>query len=370
MAFITCSAWDFNTNQLLTHLPFVEAEYAVRLNDAGECSVTIDLADAKTSGPAAVIQSLGDNPFKVLFHVGSQIQHAGILWRTEKSSDNFKLKLSGAGLTSALMEFASTTTYNTAISPAQLIANVLTNVQANRGQNLFITPKLSLSNPPAPITPNYSASQYVTCAQILADMTAAIVPGTGGVDWWMSHAFNTAGQPAHTMNINAPRAGRDRNSSGWSVDLTRAIKWSWAADAQRMGNQAIVVGAGSGGSQPKAIVTSPKPYGGLGQPPLLQQVYQYSQISQQAQLQNIGNGLVQVFGQRPPAAPVVTLPIDHPTLPLGGVSIGDDVLLQSPPNQWFPTGLSQWWRVVAYKVAFPSEGVPTVEYTFNPPPVY
>jgi hypothetical protein len=369
VAFVTCSAWDFNTNTLLTHLPFVDASYGVRLNDAGELSVTIDLADARTSSPASVIQGLGGNPFKILFHVGSQIQHAGFVYRYELDSQNMLLKLSGAGLTSALAEMVSTTTYNTSTSPAQMIATVLNAIQGNKGQNLFITPKLALSNPPAPITPNYSATQYVTAAQIIADMTAAIVPGTGGIDWWLSHAFNTAGQPVHTLNINAPRAGRDRNASGWSVDLTRAINWKWSTDAQRMGNQAIVVGAGSGGAQPKAIVTSTKGYGGLGQPPLFQQVYQFSQIPQQEQLNNIANGLVNVYGQ-PPAAPTVTLPVDHPTLPLGGVSIGDDVLLQAPKCQWFPNGLAQWWRVVAYKVNFPDSGVQTVEYTFNTPPVY
>ena len=369
MAFVTASAWDFNTNTLLTHLPFVTADYGVRLNDAGELSVTIDLSDARTSSPAGVIQSLGGNPFKILFHVGSQILNSGFVYRSELDSSNMLLKLSGAGLTSALAEMASTVTYNTAISPAQLIATVLNNVQANKGQNLFITPQLSLSNPPAPITPNYASTQYVTAAQILADMTAAVVPGTGGIDWWLAHQFNTASQPVHTMFINAPRAGRDKNSSGWSVDLTRALSWKWSTDAQRMGNQAIVVGAGSGGAQPKSVKTSNRPYGGLGQSPLFQQVYQFSQISQQAQLDNIANGLVTVFGQ-PPAAPTVVLPIDHPTLPLGGVSIGDDVLLQAPACQWFPNGLAQWWRVVAYKVNLPSEGVQTVEYTFNTPPVF
>jgi hypothetical protein len=158
VAFVTCSAWDFNTNTLLTHLPFTTAEYAVRLNDAGELSLTIDLADARTSSPASVIQGLGGNPFKVLFHVGSQIQHAGFVYRYELDSQNMALKLSGAGLTSALAEMASTVTYNTAVSPAQLIATVLTNVQANKGQNLFINPVLNLSNPPPPHTPHKPAT--------------------------------------------------------------------------------------------------------------------------------------------------------------------------------------------------------------------
>lgn len=369
LAGITLTAWDFNTNTLLTHLPFQVADYAVRLNDAGELSIVINLDDAQTAGPVSVIQGLGGMPFKVLFTQGNNILHAGFIYRTELNSGDMTMKLNGAGLTSAFLEMISFTNYTTSISPAVLLATVVANVQQNVGQNLFITPKLALSNPPANITPSYAASQYVTAAQIIADMTAAIVPGTGGVDWWLSHSMSKSGVPVHTMNINAPRAGRDKNSSGWSVDLTKALKWQWTVDAQRMGNQAIVIGAGSGGNQPKAVATAQQAYGGLGQPPLFQQVYQFNQVSQQAQLNNIASGLVSVFG-KPPAAPIVTVPFNHPSLPLGGVAIGDDVLLQAPPCKWFPGGLAQWWRVVAYKATIPAEGPPLVEYTFNPPPLF
>lgn len=129
------------------------------------------------------------------------------------------------------------------------------------------------------------------------------------------------------------------------------------------------MGAGSGGVQPKSIKDAAFPRGGLGQPPLLQMVYQYNQIASQTQLDALANGLLQTFG-RPVAVPVITMPLDYQPLPLGSFQIGDDVRVYSPKSPWFPQGLAEWWRIVAYTVTYPDEGVPYYQLTLNRPPVF
>jgi hypothetical protein len=365
----TITAWDLNTNTLLTHLRGVTPSYSVRMNDAGEFTLKLNLTDAQAAKQAAVILALEGIPFKVVFSQGADsIQYSGIAWNTDMSSKDAFLTIAGKALPSYFTQVVATKSYDYAVSPANLLASVINDVQAQPAANMRLTPRLALNSPPAPITPSYTVNQYVTAAQIIADATAAITPGTGGVDYYVTDAF-VNGAPAHTFNVAAPRCGRDQTVSQASIDLTQAIDWHWPRNAAQSGNQAIVVGAGSGGVQPKSIRDTAKPRGGLGQPPLLQMVYQFNRLSSQPELDAQANGLIQTFGQ-PVTVPVITLPVDYAPLPLGSFIIGDDVRVYSPPSPWFPNGLDQWWRIAAYTVNYPDEGVPTYELTLNRPPVF
>ena len=363
MPVTTLSAWDFNTNTLLTHIPYISCDYAVRLNDAGELSATVDLASAAASGPVSVLQGLQGNPFKLVYTQGTQILHAGYVYRTELDNSTYQLKLSGSGLSSVytlLMNPGIGVGSPLTTDPVSVIKKVLAGSQYLKFRSAVTTP---------PTSTKWTYSADATAGQVLADATAAVVPGIGGVDWALEHRFVNS-QPVHTMAVYAPRAGHDRSTSGWTVDLTKAISWKWAVDAQKMTTTVIAVGSGAGSNAAiRSQKTVGRAIGGMGQSPNFTGVYQFSQINDPNRIANIANGVLSVFGN-PVAAPVVTLPVDHPSLPLGGVGIGDDVRLWAPPCAWFPAGLNQWWRVVAYKVTIPSEGVPTVEYTFNLPPTY
>ncbi|WP_427130295.1 hypothetical protein [Pseudarthrobacter sp. S9] len=365
----TITAWDLNTNTLLTNLPAIQPSYSVRMNDAGEFSLKLDLSDAQTASQAAVILSLRGIPFKVIFsNRGESIQYSGIAWNTTMSSKEPILTIAGKAIPSYFAQVTATKSYNTSISPANLLANVVTDTQNQPGANMRLAPRLNLNTPPPNITPSYTSNQYVTAAQIIADCTAATTPGTGGVDYYVTDAF-VNGAPVHSFNIAAPRCGRDRTVSGATLDLSQAIEWQWPSNAAQSGNQAIVVGAGSGGVQPKSIKDASTPRGGLGQPPLLQMVYQFNQVSSQTQLDSLANGMIQMFGQ-PVTVPVITMPIAYAPLPLGSFTIGDDVRVYSPASPWFPSGLSEWWRIVAYTVTYPDEGVPSYQLTLNRPPIF
>lgn len=364
----TIAAWDLNTNTLITHLHATSPSYSVRMNDAGEFSLKLNLTDAMASRQAAVILALNGTPFKVTFSNREEsVQYSGIAWNTLMSSKEPVLTIAGKALTSYFTQVTAVKSYDQPISPANLLANVITDTQNQPGANMRLTPRFALNSPPPEITPSYTVNQYVTAAQIIADCTAGITPGSGGVDYYVTDTF-VNGAPAHTFNIASPRCGRDKNSSGATLDLSQAIEWQWPTNAAQSGNQAIVVGAGSGGVQPKAIKDSAYPRGGLGQPPLLQMVYQYNQVSSESQLDSLGNGLIQMFGQ-PVRVPVITMPVNYAPLPIGSFMIGDDVRVYSPPSPWFPQGISDWWRIVAYTVTYPDEGVPTYQLTLNRPPV-
>lgn len=365
----TITAWDLNTNTLITHLNASAPSYSVRMNDAGEFSLKLNLTDAMASQQAKLILALKGTPFKVTFsNLADSIQYSGIAWNTMMSNREPTLSIAGKALPSYFTQVTAVKSYDQPINPAQLLADVVWDTQNQPGADLRLTPRLALNSPPPNITPSYTVNQYVTAAQIISDCTAGITPGSGGVDYYVTDAF-VNGAPVHTFNIAAPRCGRDRHSSGATLDISQASTWQWPTNATQSGNQAIVVGAGSGGVQPKAIKNSAAPRGGLGQPPLLQMVYQYNQVSSESQLEALGNGLIQMFGQ-PITVPVITMPINYAPLPLGSFMIGDDVRVFSPVSPWFPQGLSEWWRIVAYTVTYPDEGLPTYQLTLNRPPVF
>jgi hypothetical protein len=365
------SAWDINANTLLTDVQASGLSYNVRMNDAGEFGFGVNLADPVAQQCARVLMGLGGNPFKTIITAngGQSILYSGIAWSTKMKPTSSMLQIDGKALPSYFNEKVIANSYTTSIAPGQLMAQAVTDAQADGpGSNRGITPTLAGFASPPNVTPSYNKSQYTTVAQVLADQTAAITPGSGGVDYHMVDNF-VNGAPSHQMIISSPRCGRDQNASGLSLDLTRALDWEWPTDAMQSGNHLIVVGSGTGGSQPVATADDTAGRGGLGQPPRMDMVLQYSQISNQAQLQTIANGAAQRFG-KPVTTPTVTIPADYQACALGVFQIGDDVRVRSGPSIYFPNGLSQWWRIVAYKVEIPDQGVAKVTLTLNPPPVF
>jgi hypothetical protein len=365
------SAWDINTNTLLTDVQASGLSYNVRMNDAGEFGFGVNLADAVAQQCARVLMDLQGNPFKTIItaNAGTSILYSGIAWTTKKSPKSSMLQVAGKAMPSYFTQKVIAASYTTSIAPGALIALALTDAQSDgSGSDRHVAPIVQGLNSPPNVVPSYSKNQYTTVAQVLADQTAAITPGSGGVDYFMTDSF-VNGAPSHQLIITSPRCGRDQNTSGLSVNLRQALDWEWPTDAMQSGNHLIVVGSGTGGSQPVATADDPAGRGGQGQPPRLDMVLQYSQISNQAQLQSIANGAAQQFG-KPVAAPTVTIPADYPTCALGVFQIGDDVRVRSGPSIYFPNGLDQWWRIVAYKVEIPDQGVAKVTLTLNPPPVF
>lgn len=364
------SAWDLNANTLITDLKVKDASYNVRMNDAGEFQFGLPLnGDAREL--TAVILGLNDVPFKVLITANDNAKVLYCGWATKpqmKSSSEY-LTISGKALPSYFLQTLIAKDYTTAINPAVLVQNVIADVQAQPGYNLGILTRQQVAAAPANITPAYPKTQKTTAAQVLTDVTAAVSPGTGGVDYYMEDTF-VGGRPQHTLVVAAPRSGRDASTSQLKLDLlTPGVEWDRTADATASGNNITVVGSGTGSVQPSANVKAPFAVGGAGQPPRLDMLLQYNHVSSAPQLQQIASGAVQMYGKAVPTY-TVTLPTDFEGLSLGDFQIGDDLQLWSDRSIWFPNKLNEWWRIVAYRVELANEGVSKMTLTLNRPPVF
>jgi hypothetical protein len=366
------AAWDLNTNVLLTDLTGKDATFNERLNDAGEFSFKLSLTDPGAKEQTAVILGLGDNPFKVLITANdnTSILYAGIAWKPSLAKNSMDLTISGKALPDYFRMVTMAASYITSISPVQLIQNVVADVQAQPGYNLGILTRQQVSAAPANIVPTYPKAQRGTAAQALSDVTAAITPGTGGVDFYMEHVFNN-GVPQHTMVVAAPRAGRSSATSTFKVDLATATDFTRDTDSTASGNHLFVVGQGSGNVQPTVEAWSQIPVGGYGQPPRLEQVLQFSHIADINHLRNLAHGMVQMYG-RPVTVMTVDLPAEYESMPLGSFVVGDDVHVWCEVGllPQFPLGLDEWWRIVAYRVDLGNDGTASVTLTLNRPPVF
>lgn len=367
------SAWDLNTNVLLTDLEGQDTSFSERLNDAGEFSLGLSLTDPEVKDLTAVILGLGDNPFKLLITANdnTRILYAGIAWKPQLSKGSDYLRISGKALPDYFRMITMANNYQTAISPVTLIQNAIADAQAKGpGYNLGIATRAQVTTAPPNATPDYPKSRLGTVAQILSDMTASVTTGTGGVDFYMEHAF-VNNVPTHTMVVCSPRAGRTSATSPFFVDLAVAKDFTRETDGTASGNHVYVAGQGSGGVQPVKEAYAPYGVGGLGQPPRLEQVYQYSQISDLTMLQKMADGMIQVYG-RPVTVMTVQIPADYEPMELGSFIVGDDVRVwvDADTLPQFPKGLNEWWRVVGYRVDMGNDGMTFVTLTLNRPPVF
>lgn len=367
------SAWDLNTNVLLTDLEGRDVTYNDRLSDAGEFSMRLSLVDPEVKDLTAVILGLGDTPFKLLVtsEDNRTILYAGIAWKPSLSKNSDDLTISGKALPDYFRLITMANDYQTPISPVTLIQNAIADAQnKGPGYNLGIGTRAQVATTPQNAAPDYPKSRLGTVAQIMSDMTASVTAGTGGVDFYMEHSW-FEGKPKHTMVVCAPRAGRSSATSPFFVDLATAKDFTRDTDSTASGNHIYVAGQGSGGVTPVREAYAQIPVGGLGQPPRLEQVYQYSQISDVNQLQKMANGMALIYGP-PVAVMTVQIPADYESMELGSFIVGDDVRVWVEANilPQFPRGLNEWWRIVAYRVDLGNDGETMVTLTLNRPPVY
>ncbi|TIH34979.1 hypothetical protein [Subtercola vilae] len=372
----TVFAYDPNTNTRLAELPATNLLFDTRLNDAGSISFDLALSAPKTAARVAPILSYDGAPFAVYVDRNGTIVWGGLCLTGNYSKATGALPVQGKEFGAYFNQRIiaadySALTYPGGIDPAQLVYKAYTDAQnvalCGPGASLGINVVGGSSTIPTFI-PGYPITQHTTVSQIAADMAAVSSPGSGTVDVVFLSAWDpVSGAPVTTLKIWSPRAGRDKNSSPLVFDLASVNDYTWPTDVTKAGTTFTVTGAGSGAATPTAVVSSAAPVGGLGQMPRLDQVFSFSNVQSQSQLNLMAAGLAQAYGF-PVRTPTVTLPsVADPVL--GSWMIGDDARLYTAGDERFPAGKDEFWRIVQYATKVPDEGVATVTLTFNLPPI-
>lgn len=265
-----------------------------------------------------------------------------------------------------VLNHPSTAPVSYSIDPAQLAYKALTDAQnvalAGTGSNIGVTVSGGTSSI-TPIVPGYALSQRTMVSNVVKDMSNISEMTNGTVDTVFKCAWSS-GVPTKTATIYSPRAGVIGSASGIAFDLSRVMDYTWPTDASSIGSKIF----STGGSGLSAEANSASPIGGSGQMPRMDKVVSFSNVNSQTQLDAMTQGLPQQFG-----APIPTPTVTEPTSAypvLGSFSVGDDARLYIASDERFPAGLNEYWRIIQYSVSVPDEGVPTITFTFNQPPVY
>jgi hypothetical protein len=153
------------------------------------------------------------------------------------------------------------------------------------------------------------------------------------------------------------------------IDLLAADDFTWPQDYQQACTTLMETGGGSGQVAPAITVQSGVPTGGLGRSPRFDKVIQHSNVTSPEWLRTLAQGEAMRYAGAV-VTPTVTLRTADPTNPLGTWIPGDDVRLFAEPFELYPDGIDEFWRVVAYAVTVPDDGVPTVTLTLNLPPQF
>lgn len=373
----TVFAYDICTNTLICELPANDLSFDSRLNDAGAISFTINLLDPGAAAQVAPFMAYYTGRVPVALYVD---RDGVLVWGGFQTTGNYThtghtLPVQGKEWLGWWAQRRCAAVYDGAaypngVDPAGLIYTAVTDAQNTNlcGPGAQVWVAVDGGNSTVPWTkPSYTRQSFVS--QVIADCTAGVTPGTGGIDIWTEVAY-ASGLPQVTHHIESPRAGRAAGTTGFAIDLLEAVDFTWPVDYQTSCTHLFETGAGSGQVQPQIEVQAPGvPLGGLGQSPRMDKVISHSNTLDPNQLAHLANGEVREFSGGV-TVPTVTLRTANPSTPLGTWIPGDDCRLIAAPFELAAGGIDEAWRVVQHAVTVPDDGVPTVTLTFNLPPQY
>ena len=364
-------AYDLNANTLITELPAVNLSFDCRLNDAGSIAFDLPISRPSVASRVKPLMAYSGVPFAVYVDRDGTIVWGGIIWTWNYSRASGTVSLGGKEFLSYFAQRTiaadySAGSYPSGIDPTQLAYKALTDAQnvslSGSGANIGVAVSVA-SAWGSTVIPGYSLTQRSTVANVVKDMATINAPTNGTVDTVFKSTW-VAGAPAKTAVITAPRTGLIGSASGIAFDLSRVKDYTWPTDATTIGTTIYA----TGGSSLSATQTTSNPIGGTAQLPRLDKVISFSNVNSQTQLNAMSVSLPQQYGQPIPTPTVIQPTSVYPKL--GTFSVGDDARLYIASDERFPSGLNEYWRIVQYAVTVPNEGVPTISFTFNKPPVY
>lgn len=374
-------AYDLCTNTPVAELPAIGLQFDVRLNDSGGIGLALDLFDPKAAAAAAPVLQYGGTP------VALWVDYDGsLVWGGWSKTINYQHSTHQAQMTGkefldyfsqrfVARDYVPTDTAwaVNGIDPAHFAAQALADVQSaalcGPGASINMSVYAPGSSMPR-VKPNYLTNQS-TVGQIVSDAVAGSSVGTGGLDVYHRNVYGTrGGSPNSTLVFTSPRAGRIGAASPVAINLLTAVDFTWPADVQSACTQLTVTGAGSGTAAPQVVQNTPGLIvGGLGGVPRIDKALNHSTVTNPNWLATLAYGESLEFGA-PVVTPTVTLKTNDPTNPLGSYALGDDVRCFAEPNEFFPYGIDETWRIVAYAVSVPDEDNATVTLTLNVPPIF
>lgn len=373
-------AYDLLINMPICELPANSLNFDARLNDSGGISFDLDLLDPKAAAQVAPLLQYQGNPVALWVDRDGSLVWGGWSKTLFYQSSSHIASVTGKEFLDYFSQRFVARDYqptdpawaDNGVDPALFAALAVNEAQSaalcGPGASINVSVYATHSSVPR-VKPSYTAHQS-TVGQVVSDAVTGAAVGLGGVDVTHRVTYGSrGGSPNCTLVLASPRAGRFYTDSGLAIDLGSAVDFTWPSDVQSGCTSVYVTGAGSGPAAPIAQVDAPGiTVGGPGGLPRIDKAISHSTISNPIWLNQLAYGEAFDFGA-PVTTPTVTLRTADPNCPLGSYAVGDDFRLFSEPSEFFPNGIDELWRLVAYSVQVADDDNSTVVLTFNLPPL-
>lgn len=394
---VTVYAYDALTGRFLTRLPFQGVQFSSQLNGTGSFSGTlaatdprvraIDPWDATTPGKTVLVVDYRGQPVEAYLVLSRKRQRSKGTIDVQGPSlwAYFQLREQATDYSSPPaspmadpMAYWSQQPFDAALIAAQVVSDALLTYAFGTassatdilgGLTVLVNGAPPKGNSPVVpsqywVAPSYPYSSLQSVDAIVSQLAA--LGWLTGIDYGLDVEYSDGPESdlLGIVNISYPRRGVVASESGLVVQTRQARDYEFDEDASQQG--VVIYETGAVGAMDITVNPNPLTQGW----PLLEQVSSQSSVSgpnAPAILAAIGasDSYLQSF---PPVTGSVTVPLFGSDPAFGTYRAGDDCTVLGAPDELFPAGFSDEWRIVSYEADLRDEGDETVTLTLNTPP--
>ncbi len=362
---------DLRTNTITAELPVNNLQFTSVLNGVGSLSGTINMADARVQA-ADASDVLIPGRTQIWVDLNGVLVWGGILWTTSYDNTTRLLTIGGQDFfsyfySSRRVTFDITSTgvfIPLPVDPLVFVESLINILQDEYGGSINTIVPTNTSGQLIPDTFSIQGSQYLQVGQAIQQV--AQQSGLLGFDYMIDVAWNGS-TPTNSLTLSYPRRGRtgDYTSVVFDVGATSCTGYVWPTDSTKQANIVYGIGAGSGSTalsstqEDEAIIDSGWP--------ILEDSYSRTDINDQDTLDAVTISYLDAESA-PVSLPQITVTADGDPQ-FGTYIVGDDCRIIIPPDEYWTTGLDEFWRISGWTVNVADQGVTTVQNTFCVPPV-
>jgi len=336
---------DLLTNQILAELPITNVNFTQQLNSAGTLSGSLLVSDTVEQSSNIFNATI---PSRTALYVDRDgvLVWGGIIWSRDYDSTSQHVSINAQEFESYFSRRRITSNAVFTNTDQLTIAKSLINTaQAVTGGNINVLTGSETSN--ILINRTYYGTELKPVYQALMDLSQS----TQGFDFNIQVSYNSANQPIKTLKLGYPLSGVRYSATNPSAPVfefpaSNIIEYQYSEDGSLTANQFTVFGAGSNEGQLQAVATSASQI--TAGWPLLEDVANYSDLTDATLLSNIAIGRLNASINPPVSLKITAPPYVAPTL--GTYSIGDDIRIRIADER-FPNGLDSIYRLIGLSVS-------------------
>ena len=337
---------DLRTNAILAELPFTAVQFSQSLNAIGTLSATLEITDLTES---SMNISAGTIPGRTAIYVDRNgvLIWGGIIWSRTYNSTSQRIQINAREFLSYFERRVITSDLGyTSVDQLTIAQQLILNAQGASSSAGNIGLQVGAETSGVTISKNYYAYELKTVYSALSDLSRS----STGFDYRVDVDYDGSGNPTKLLKLGYPRLGTVYSATNVSAPVFEFPAGNVSSyDISLDGSQAanVLYSSGAGSNEGKLISTQTNTaYQSAGWP-ILEEVANYSDVTDQTLLNNLASGQLNAVVY-PPTLLKITAPANQEPQ-VGSFNIGDDVRIRIR-DPYYPNGLDTTYRLVSLAV--------------------